>query len=171
MGPSLTLQARELNMHGAAACLFSAGEKCPGPTPATRLSMHMLQHLGGPSIIVPAWSRPNIPALAVHNWPPPPPSQALSISVTADGPWPEPARPAQQPASQPDGDHGCWTEVKPTRLLPLRPRPTNTSARPPRSTCPSCLGRASKHVPTCTDLVTTPGHYREYRWKHSGAQL
>lgn len=25
-------------MHGAAACLFSAGEKCPGPTPATRLS-------------------------------------------------------------------------------------------------------------------------------------
>lgn len=98
MGPSLTLRARELNMHGAAACLFSAGEKCPGSTPATRLStLHMLQRLGGPSIIVPAWSRPNILALAVHNWPSPPPSPALSTSVTADEPWPsaQPAQPAQ----------------------------------------------------------------------------
>lgn len=76
-------------MHGAAACLFSAGEKSPGShTGDTALDLRMLQHLGGPSIIVPAWSRPNILALAVHNWPPPPPSQALSISVTADGPWP-----------------------------------------------------------------------------------
>lgn len=29
-GPSLTLRARELSMHGAAASLFSAGEKSPG---------------------------------------------------------------------------------------------------------------------------------------------
>lgn len=42
----------------------------------------------------------------------------LPTSVMADEPWP-------QPASQPDWDHGCWTEAKPTRLRPLSPHPTS----------------------------------------------
>lgn len=63
----------------------------------TALDLRMLERLGGPSIIVPAWSRPNVLALAVHNWPSPPPSPALSTSVTADEPWPsaQPAQPAR----------------------------------------------------------------------------
>lgn len=53
MGPSLTLRARELNMHGAVP-IFRWG-KFPSPTGDTAaLDLHMLQYLGGPSIIVPA---------------------------------------------------------------------------------------------------------------------
>lgn len=67
--------------------LFSGWRKCPGPTSDTALDLHMLQHLGGSSILVPAWSRPNS-CLTIHKWPPPP----SSASVTADEPWPQPAR-------------------------------------------------------------------------------
>lgn len=164
MGPGLTLQARELSMHGAAACLFSAGEKCPGPTPATRLStLHMLQYLGGPSIIVPAWSRPIVLALAIHNWPSPPPSQALSTSVTADEPWPDPS-PASPAASQPDGDQGCWTGGKTYPSPAAPPTPHEYLC----VTLPQYLPFLSRPcVETCTN-VYQPGNHP---WQVPGISL
>lgn len=76
---------------------FPLGKKMPGShtgdAGCTAVDLHMLQHLGGPSIIVPAWSRPNFlcpcsPHLAA--------AAAHSTSVMADEPWPQPA---QQQAS------------------------------------------------------------------------
>lgn len=98
MGPSLTLRARELNMHGAAAFLFSAGEKCPGSTPATRLSTcTCFNALAGRRSSSQHGADPIFSPLRSTIGRRRRPLKALSTSVTADEPWPsaQPAQPAR----------------------------------------------------------------------------